>query len=120
MAIGVTRSAGYTYAGSTGVLNGASLAQVGGSVKLYVVAAGGSLAALDDGANEAFEAILQLFPALITYYAHASTGAISVIVDGVNAPAASVIQTALQALGSSKGIDLSSATVTDGTSFVVA
>lgn len=121
MAIGLTRSAGYNYAGSTGVLNGIQYAQVGQSVKFYVVAAGVNLSAEDDAANEAFEAIIQAFPPVLAYYAHATTGAISLVCDGVNAQDASVLQTALQAIGTKKGsVNLSSATVTDGTSFVVA
>jgi|DEB19_MinimDraft_2_1074335.scaffolds.fasta_scaffold40755_2 hypothetical protein len=120
MAIGLDRSAGYAFTGSTGVFNGVSGAQIGQSVKLYIVAAGVNLSAEDDAANEAFEAIIQAFPPVLAYYAHATTGAISLICDGVNAPAASVLQTALQAIAATKGaVNLSSATVTDGTSFVV-
>jgi hypothetical protein len=120
MAIGVTRSAGYAYAGSTGVLNGVSGALNGQSIKLYVVAAGVNLSAEDDAADEAFEAIIQTFPPVLAYYAHATTGAISLICDGVNAPDASVLQTALQAIAARKGsVTLASATVSNGTSFVV-
>lgn len=120
MAIGVTRSAGYAYTGLTGTFNGVSAAQIGQSIKLYVVAAGVNLAAEDDAADEAFEAIIQSFPPVLAYYAHATSGAISLICDGINAPAASVLQTALQAIGTKKGsVNLGSATVTDGTSFVV-
>lgn len=120
MAIGVTRSAGYSYTGATGTLNGIQYTNAGQSVKLYVVAAGVNLSAEDDAADEAFEAIIQAFPPVLAYYAHATTGAISLICDGVNAPAASVLQTALQAIGTKKGsVNLGSATVTDGTSFVV-
>ena len=121
MAIGLNRSAGYNYVGATGVLNGIQYTQVGQSVKFYVVAAGVDLSGEDDAANEAFEAIIQAFPPVLAYYAHATTGAISLICDGVNAQAASVLQTALQAIGTKKGsVNLASATVTDGTSFVVA
>jgi hypothetical protein len=121
MAIGIDRSAGYNYAGLTGVLNGIVYTQVGQSVKFYVVAAGVNLSAEDDAANEAFEAIIQAFPPVLAYFAHATTGAISLVCDGVNAPDASVLQTALQAIAARKGaVNLSSATVTDGTSFVVA
>ena len=121
MAIGIDRSAGYSYAGATGVLNGIVYTQVGQSVKFYIVAAGVNLSAEDDAADEAFEAIIQAFPPVLAYFAHATTGAISLVCDGVNAPAASVLQTALQAIAAKKGaVNLSSATVTDGTSFVVA
>jgi hypothetical protein len=120
MAIGVTRSSGYAFTGATGILNGVSGAQIGQSIKLYVVAAGVNLSAEDDAADEAFEAIIQSFPPVLAYYAHATTGAISLICDGVNAPDASVLQTALQAIGTKKGsVNLGSATVTNGTSFVV-
>ena len=126
MAIGIDRSAGYLYAGITGKLNGdvnatgTGYAEIGQSVKLYIVAAGVNLSAEDDAANEAFEAIIQAFPPVLAFYAHATSGAISLICDGVNAPDASVLQTALQAIGTRKGsVNLGSATVTNGTSFVV-
>ena len=115
MAIGVDRSAGYFYAGSTG-----TLVIPGQSIKLYVVAAGVNLSAEDDAANEAYEAIIQVFPPVLAYYSHATSGAISLVCDGVNAPDASALQTALQAIGTKKGsVNLGSATVTNGTSFVV-
>lgn len=120
MAIGLDRSAGYAFTGTTGTLNGVQYTEVGQSVVFYVVAAGVNLAAEDDAANEAFEAIIQAFPPVLAYYAHPTSGAISLVCDGVNAPAASVLQTALQAIGTKKGsVNLGSATVTDGTSFVV-
>ena len=40
MAIGIDRSAGYNYAGLTGVLNGIQYTEVGQSVVFYIVAAG--------------------------------------------------------------------------------
>jgi len=126
MAIGQTRSAGYAFTGITGKLNGDANAtgtdqvEIGQSIKLYVVAAGVNLAAEDDAADEAFEAIILAFPPVLAYYAHATSGAISLICDGVNAPDASVLQTALQAIGTKKGsVNLGSATVTNGSSFVV-
>ena len=126
MAIGISRSAGYNYTGSTGALNGVAAAstlsqEIGQSVALYLVSAGLDLSGEDDAANEAFEAILQVMPPVLAYFAHATSGAISFICDGVNAPAASALQTAIQAIGSTKGaVNLGSATVTAGTSFVVA
>ena len=126
MAIGVSRSSGYNYTGSTGVLNGIAVAstrsnEIGQSVALYLVDAGLDLSAEDDAANEAFEAILQAMPPVLAYFAHATSGAISFICDGVNAPAASALQTAIRAIGSTKGaVHLGSTTVTAGTSFVVA
>jgi len=120
MAIGVTRSAGYAFTGATGVLNGVQYSEVGQSIALYVVAAGVNLSSEDDAADEAFEAIIQTFPPILAYYAHATTGAISLICDGVNAPDASVLQTALQAIAAKKGaVNLNGATVTNGTSFVI-
>ena len=121
MAIGIDRSAGYNYTGLTGVLNGIVNTEVGQSVVFYIVAAGVDLSAEDDAANEAFEAIIQVFPPVLAYFAHETSGAISLVCDGVNAPDASVLQTALQAIASRKGaVNLSSATVANGTSFVVA
>jgi hypothetical protein len=120
MAIGIDRSAGYNYAGLTGVLNGIVNTEVGQSLVFYIVAAGVNLSAEDDAANEAFEAIIQAFPPVLAYYAHPTSGVISLACDGVNAQDASVLQTALQAIASRKGaVNLSSATVTNGTSFVV-
>jgi len=120
MAIGLDRSAGYNFAGLTGVLNGIVYTQVGQSVKFYVVNAGVNLSAEDDAANEAFEAIIQAFPPVLAYYAHPTSGVISLVCDGVNAQDASVLETALQAIGTRKGsVNLGSATVTNGTSFVV-
>ncbi len=125
MAIGIDRSAGYNYGGSTGVLNGIAATsvrnqEVGQSVALYVVDAGLDLSGEDDAANEAFEAILQTMPAILAYYAHATSGVISFICDGVNAPSAASLQTAIQAIGTAKGsVNLGSTTVTAGTSFVV-
>jgi hypothetical protein len=131
MAIGVTRSAGYAYAGVVGTLNGASGAQVGQSVKLYLITAKNAgdsaidLRTEDDAVNEAFEAILRTLPqGVLAYYAaNAASGVISVIIDGVNAPDASVVQTAIRALGTSVGannVDVSGTTVANGTSFTVA
>jgi hypothetical protein len=115
MAIGLDRSAGYFYTGATG-----TLVVPGQSVKLYVVDAGLDLSGEDDAANEAYEAIIQVMPPVLAYFAHATSGVISFICDGVNAPAASALQTAIQAIGTKKGsVNLGSTTVTDGTSFVV-
>jgi hypothetical protein len=115
MPTGLDRSAGYFFAGTTG-----TLIEPGQSIALYVVDAGVNLSAEDDAANEAYEAIIQAFPPVLAYFAHATSGIISIICDGVNAPAASALQTALQALGTKKGsVNLGSATVTAGTSFVV-
>lgn len=131
MPIGATPSSAYTRAGAVGTLNGTSGAQVGASIKLYLITIkDGSNSAVDirsedDATNEVFEKILQSLPqGVLAYYAaNAGTGVISVICDGVNAPAASVVQTALRALGTTVGansIDVSGTTVADGVSFTVA
>lgn len=128
---GISRSTGYTYVGAVGTLNGVSSAQVGQSVKLYLVTvkdAGASAIDLrteDDAVNEVFEAVIRTLPqGVLTYYAaNAGTGVISVICDGVDAPAASVVQTAIRNLGTAVGanaVDVSGTTVADGTSFTVA
>lgn len=131
MAIGVTRSSGYAYTGAVGVLNGVSGAQIGGSLKFYKVQVQDvsnsniDLRSEDDAVNELFEIIVKQFPQGLLAYssADANTGLIYLICDGVNAPAASVIQTAIRALGTSvgaNGVDVTGTDVTDGTSFVVA
>lgn len=131
MPIGITRSAGYSYAGLVGTLNGTSAAQVGQSVKLYLITvkdAGATAVDLrteDDAVNEAFEAVIRALPqGVLTYYAaNADTGVISVICDGVDAPAASVVQAAIRNLGTAVGansVDVSGTTVADGVSFTVA
>ena len=130
MPIGITRSAGYAYAGVVGTLNGATGAQVGNSLKFYKVQVQNvsnsniDLRDYDDAVSELFEVIMLQFPqGVLAYYAaDNNTGIISVITDGVNAPEASVIQTAIRALGSSvsaNGIDVRGTDVTDGTIFTV-
>ena len=55
--------------------------------------------------------------------ANTANSNIYVITDGVNVPAASVVQTAIQTLGTSvgtNGIDLSGSLVSTGTTFTVA
>lgn len=120
MAIGIDRSAGYKYAGSTGVLNGIQYSQAGQSVKLYLIETGVDLSSQDDAANEAFEAVIRtISQGLLVYYSGASDGKIHAIVDGMQAPAASVLQAAIVNLGTINGANLTSTTVTDGTAFVV-
>ena len=136
MAIGVSKlTAGgaqrYVNAGTVGALNGTAGVQVGQSIKLYLITvkdvsnAAIDLRAENDADNEVFEAIIRALPVgTIAYYAaNANSGVISVIVDGVNAPAASVVQTTLRALGTQVGansVDVSGTTVADGVSFTVA
>lgn len=131
MAIGQTRSAGYTYTGAVGTLNGVSGSQVGQSVKLYLITVKDNsntaidLRSYDDAVGELFELIMLQFPqGVLSYFAANDTsGTISVITDGVNAPAASVIQTAVRALGASvsaNAVDVRGTTVADGVAFTVA
>jgi hypothetical protein len=131
MAIGVTPSAGYSYAGTVGVLNGTSGAQIGGSLKFYKVQVQDNsngnidLQAEDDAASELFEIIIKQFPQGILAHSSvaANTGLVYLICDGVNAPAASVVQAAIRALGATVGansVDVRGTDVTDGTSFTVA
>jgi hypothetical protein len=128
---GINRSAGYTYVGAVGTLNGVSAAQVGQSVKLYLVTVKDvsdtaiDLRTEDDAVNEVFEAVIRTLPqGVLTYYAaNADTGVISVICDGVDAPAASAVQAAIRNLGTTVGansVDVSGTTVADGVSFTVA
>jgi hypothetical protein len=140
MAIGVvkTTAAGtqrYRNVGAVGAINGtdngtfgtsaawtqASGQQVGHSVIFYLITTGVDIRSNDDGDNEAFEAILRALPTTpLAYHTTGTTnGLVHVIMDATNAPAASVLQTAVQALGTVNSLDLSSATVTLGTSFVV-
>lgn len=131
MAIGVVRSAGYAFAGAVGTLNGVTGAQIGASLKFYKVqvqdTSNGNidLTGEDDAVNELFEIIVKQFPQGLLAYSsvNASTGLIYLICDGVNAPAASVIETAIRALGATVGansVDVRGTDVTDGTSFTVA
>lgn len=130
MAIGVDRSAGYAFAGVVGTLNGTSGAQVGASLKFYKIQVQNNsnsninLQAEDDAASELFELIVRQFPnGILAYHAPAdTTGIIYLICDGVNAPEASVIQSAIRALGATVGansVDVRGTDVTDGTSFTV-
>ncbi len=120
MAIGIDRSAGYNFAGLTGVLNGIQYSQVGQSVKLYLIETGVDLSSQDDAANEAFEAVIRtISQGLLVYYSGASDGKIHAVVDGMQAPDASVLQTAIRALGTINSANLTSTTVTNGTAFVV-
>lgn len=136
MTIGVSRLTPggvvrYSYAGAVGTLNGTSGAQVGASVKFFLITIkDGSNSAVDlrsedDGDNEAFEAIVRALPqGVLAYFAaNANTGVISVIVDGVNAPQATELRDNIRALGTAVGannVDVTGTTVSVGTSFTVA
>lgn len=126
----VTRGSQYSFAGATEVLNGVSGRQVGASLKFYLVTVkNGSNSAVnitaeDDADGEVFERVLNQMPSgILAYDSVGANGLIYVICDGVNAPAASVLQTAIRALGTTVGpnnIDVSGTTVEDGVSFTVA
>ena len=104
MAIGATRSTNYGYAGAVGALNGNFTAGTPGTPVAWTQNAGA-----------------QAGQSVVSYSsANGSGGTISIACDGVNAPAASVLQTALQALGTVNSMDISGTTVTLGTSFTVA
>ena len=92
-------------------LNGglpANSSQSGQSVKLYLItvknasASAQSLAG-ETGVGGALETIMRTLPSgpLVYSPANDTSGVISVVMDGHAAPAASVIQTALRALGTS-------------------
>jgi hypothetical protein len=73
--------------------------------------------------NEAIELVVRTVPAIVAYdIANATSGIIHVITDGVNAWPASLLQTALRALGTSigtNGIDVSGTVVEAGLGFTV-
>jgi hypothetical protein len=140
MAIGVSKTTAggvqrYANAGAFGAINGtdngtfgtaqawtqASGKQVGHSVIFYLITSGVDLRSNDDGDNEAFEAIIRALPTTpLAYHSTGTTnGLIHVIMDATNAQSAAALQTAIQALGTVNSLDLSGATVTLGTSFVV-
>jgi hypothetical protein len=113
-------------------LNGglpANSSQSGQSVKLYLItvkngSASAQSLASETGVGGALETIMRALPSGPLVYSPAAdtSGVISVVMDGHSAPAASVIQTALRALGSSVGtgpIDVSGTTVGDGTVITV-
>jgi len=139
MAIGATRVHGGI--GAEGEINGNTGAQLGSSLAFFHIRvknnAGASVdirgeagfdaegQSRDGGLGGAVEKILQTMPSGVLAYQMANTANsnIYVITDGVNVPAASVVQTAIQALGTSvgtNGIDLSGSLVSTGTTFTIA
>ena len=91
-------------------------------LKAYVIDAGGNLQTEDDGANEAVEAIMREVSPLMYSIPSATAGLIHVVVDGHHGDAAS-LQARIRHLGAAVGpndYDASGATVTLGTSIVVA
>ena len=124
----LTRESQYSFTGATEVLNGASSAQLGTSLKFYLVTiknagdAAVNITAEDDADNEVFEKIISQFAGVHAYDSVGANGLVYVITDGHAAPAASVMQLAIRALGTAvgaNGIDVSGSTVVDGASFAV-
>jgi hypothetical protein len=125
----LTRESQYSFAGATEVLNGTSGAQLGTSLKFYLVTvknagnAAVNITAEDDADNEVFEKIISQFAGVHAYDSVGANGLVYVITDGHAAPAASVVQTAIRALGATVGannIDMTGSTVVDGASFTIA
>jgi hypothetical protein len=126
----VTRGSQYSFVGATDVLNGIAGRQAGASLKFYLITVKNAsnnavnITAEDDADGEVYERILNQMPSgILAYDSVGANGLIYVITDGVNAPAASVLQTAIRALGTAVGpnsIDVSGTTVADGTRFTVA
>jgi hypothetical protein len=129
--------------GVEGVINGASGAQLGASLKFYAITVkevGGAArdlrpemaAGQNGGANLAVEAIMRVVPQGVLAYnvVNDNSGVIHLIVDGVNAPAATTgstsapgLQEMIRALGTTVGtnnMDVSGTTVADGATFTVA
>jgi len=139
MAIGATRVHGGI--GAEGEINGNTGAQLGSSLAFFHIRVKNNSGvsvdirgeagfdaegqSRDGGLGGAVEKILQTMPSGVISYnvANAATGNIYVITDGVNVPAASVVQTAVRALGSTVGIgpvDVRGTDVISGTTFTVA
>lgn len=91
-------------------------------IALFVIDAGGDLRAEDDAANEACELILSVVQPLAYCFVNDNSGQLSVVCDGHSVTAAS-LQGRIRELGSTAGpndYDMSGATVTAATTFVVA
>lgn len=88
-------------------------------LKAFLIDAGGSLAAEDDGAKEAMELLIQEVQPLM-YYSTGSDGSVTVVCDGHGVDAASM-QARIRALGSTAGpnnYDFTGATVTAASALV--
>ena len=87
--------------------------------KAFLIDAGGSLAAEDDGAKEAMELLIQEVQPLM-YYSTGTDGSVTVVCDGHGVDAASM-QARIRALGSTAGpnnYDFTGATVTAASALV--
>ena len=140
MAIGVTRSSNYYTVGTVGKISGYNSAlpssyggagtvsqNIGASVQFFhIVVKNGSASARDvsgeTGQGGVLDVIFRNLPqGILAYFiTNDNSGTVSIVVDGVNAPTAASLQSALQALGTVNGMDLSGTTVTLGSSFAVA
>ena len=88
-------------------------------LKAFIIDAGGTLAAEDDGAKEAMELLIQEVQPLM-YYSTGSDGSVTVVCDGHGVDAASM-QARIRALGSTAGpnnYDFTGATVTAASALV--
>ena len=88
-------------------------------LKAFVIDAGADLQAQDDGADEAVELIIREVQPLMYFTPSASDGIIHVIVDG-HAVDADTLQARIRNMDTGSGYRLNAATVTLGTSIVVA
>jgi len=134
MTIGATPSTNYSYEGAVGYINGYNssathqLSQnIGQSVQFFLITVKNSGASARNiqtltGAGDVIDTIFRVLPqGILAYYIpNGNGGVISLVVDGVNAPTASALQTTLQALGTVNGTDVSGTTVAAGASFTVA
>ena len=88
-------------------------------LKAFIIDAGGTLAAEDDGAKEAMELLIQEVQPLM-YYSTGTDGSVTVVCDGHGVDAASM-QARIRALGSTAGpnnYDFTGATVTAASALV--
>ena len=88
-------------------------------LKAFLIDAGGSLAAEDDGAKEAMELLIQEVQPLM-YYSTGTDGSVTVVCDGHGVDAASM-EARIRALGSTAGpnnYDFTGATVTAASALV--
>ena len=88
-------------------------------LKAFLIDVGADLQAQDDGADEAVESVIREVQPLMYFTPTASDGIIHVICDGHAVDAAS-LQERIRALDNGSGYRFNAATVTLGTSIVVA
>jgi hypothetical protein len=137
MTIGVTQSTAYNWEGAVGKINGYDSSashpvqqNIGQSIAAYIITVKNSSATAQDlrsetGAGKTIDAIFRVLPqGILAYFiTNTNAGTISLIVDGVNSPQYTALQTDIRNLGTSVGtntIDVSGTTVALGTSITVA